>query len=134
MQADRPGVRRIGVDFEDARGTISDILDGEPINSVTIITSRAGAVRGNHYHKESRQFVYVIEGSMIYTMQRPGSEAMSFVVQPGDLVVSEPNERHAMRAVEHTVFIALTHGPRAGRGFESDTYRLDAADALDPPE
>ncbi len=32
--------------FVDARGAITDILDGVPLNAVTIITNKKGAVRG----------------------------------------------------------------------------------------
>ena len=37
------------VAFSDDRGDITNILD-EPITHVAVITSAAGAVRGNHYH------------------------------------------------------------------------------------
>jgi quercetin dioxygenase-like cupin family protein len=124
------GVRRIEVAFADERGTIADILDGDAVNSVTIITSRAGAVRGNHYHQVSRQYVYVVSGRMRVVTQVPGHDAKSVVMEAGDLALALPNERHAMEALDDTVFIVLTSGPRAGRGFESDTWRLGPGERL----
>ena len=43
--------------FEDARGQIIDILENEPIECVTIISSKKGMVRGNHYHKDRGIFM-----------------------------------------------------------------------------
>ena len=41
----------------DERGTIADVFFGTNINHVSIITSRAGAIRGNHYHLETIQSI-----------------------------------------------------------------------------
>ena len=48
-------VKKLVPAFEDARGVITDILQHTPVDSVTIITCTKGAVRANHYHKESIQ-------------------------------------------------------------------------------
>ena len=126
-----PSLRRIAPAHSDGRGTISDILDRETVDSVSIITSRAGAVRGNHYHQETTQYVFVIEGRLRFTCQRPGGDRRSFVADSGSLVTSEPGDRHAMRALEDAVFIAMSRGPRAGRDYEADTYRLEGDEILD---
>ena len=47
--------------FKDKRGEIIDIIENEKINSVTIITFSKGAIRGNHYHKKTIQWNYVLE-------------------------------------------------------------------------
>lgn len=127
-------MRRLLPAFEDGRGVITDILAGELVDSVTIITTRGGAVRGNHYHRETTQYVYVISGRMRMTIQPTGQPSRSFVVTAGDLVVTPPNERHAMRALEDTVFLALSRGPRGGSGYEGDTVRLSGDEVLDPPD
>jgi quercetin dioxygenase-like cupin family protein len=126
-----PALRRIAPAFSDARGTISDILEREAVNSVTIITSRAGAVRGNHYHRETTQYVFVVQGRLRFTCQKPGGPRRSFVAESGSLVTSEPNDRHAMRALDDAVFIAMSRGPRGGREYESDTFRLEGDEILD---
>jgi hypothetical protein len=43
-----------------------------------------------------------------------------------------PHEAHAIEALEDTTMVVMTRGPRGGREYESDTYRLDAA--LIPPD
>ena len=111
--------------FKDSRGLIIDILDGVPVECVTLLTSRRGAVRGNHYHKKTTQYAYVLEGKLRLYTQQPGRPVRTRVITAGDLVVTPPKERHAFVALEDSVLLACAHGPRAGRSYEADTYRLD---------
>jgi quercetin dioxygenase-like cupin family protein len=104
--------------FWDERGVIRDLLN-EPINSVTRITTAKGAVRGNHVHRKTRQMTYVLTGCLLMAN---GEDVMN--VGPGEMVVHEPGEPHAWRALVDTDCIVFTRGPRAGEDFESDTYRL----------
>ena len=119
-------VIRITPDVEDERGTIADILRREVIDSVTLITSKEGALRGNHYHKETIQYVYVMEGRLKVLSQMPGEPVRSAVLGKGDLIVNVPHESHAFLALEDSDFLVLTKGPRGGKDYEDDTYRLDA--------
>ena len=50
--------------FKDNRGIIVDILENENINAITYITIKKGKIRGNHYHKKTYQWNYVISGKM----------------------------------------------------------------------
>lgn len=127
-------VRHIEPAFVDARGSITDILTGETIDGVTIITTHGGAVRGNHYHAETVQWLYILHGRMRITMEVPGAGRRSVILDQGDLLGQAPGERHAMRALEETTFVVLTRGPRGGRDYESDTFRLPESDWLERPE
>lgn len=119
-------VIKITPDVEDERGTIADILRREAIDSVTLITSKKGALRGNHYHKETIQYVYVMEGRLKVLSQMPGEPVQTAVLEKGDLIVNVAHERHAFLALEDCEFLVLTKGPRGGKNYEDDTYRLDA--------
>ena len=118
-------VIRVKAAVADRRGTITDVLDGTRVECVTLVTSKKGAVRGNHYHKKTTQYTYVLEGRFRLFTQRVGRPVQSRVVKAGELVVTPPLERHAFVALEDSLLIACAHGPRAGRSYESDTYRLD---------
>lgn len=109
--------------FKDARGAITDILDGVPLNAVTIITNKKGAVRANHYHKKTVQYTYVLTGRVKYSSKGKGG-VKSVIMKPGDLAVSPPNESHATLALTDATFLALAHGLRHGRDYEKDTFRL----------
>lgn len=118
-------VQSCALSHRDHRGTITDIVQGIDFQHATIITSRAGARRGDHYHKESTQYVYVVSGVLQALAQMPGGELQAGVVRAGDLVVNEPLEHHALVAISDATFLVLTNGPRGGDQYESDTFRLD---------
>lgn len=111
--------------FQDDRGTITDILTKNPFDSVTVIRSNKGVVRGNHYHKDTAQWIYVQSGQL-RSLTKMGEEAVvSRVLNPGDLLLTEPLEKHAIMALEQSEFFVFTRGPRSGENYEDDTYRLD---------
>ena len=118
-------VTKITPGFEDERGAITDILRQEPIDYVTVITSKKGALRGNHVHKETVQYVYVMDGRLKALSQMPGEPVRTAVLSKGDLIVNMPQEGHAFEALEDTTFLVLTRGPRGGENYEDDTFRLE---------
>jgi len=111
--------------FVDERGEIIDLLENESINAVTIVTFKRGAVRGNHYHKETFQWNYLMSGKIRLVTQNDGEAAAETIMRPGDFVLTEPNVRHALVAIEDSALIVLIKGPRSGKDYERDTYRLD---------
>ena len=118
-------ITRLKIAHADARGSIRDILDNVPLNSITILTSKKGVIRGNHYHKKTVQWTYLLSGSVRY-FARPvkGGQTRSAVLKPGDLAVSLPWEAHTVVALEDCEFLAIAKGPRHGKNYEADTFRL----------
>jgi quercetin dioxygenase-like cupin family protein len=108
----------------DDRGQITDLLIGERIDAITLITSRAGVVRGNHYHRETVQWVYLLEGRLRVSAQREPGPVEEREIVPGQLVCHEAMEAHSIFAIEDSSFLVFTKGPRQGEAYESDTYRL----------
>lgn len=113
------------INFSDNRGEIRDILIGESVDAITLITFTPGSVRGNHYHKESYQYSYVISGKLICATQVGDGEIETKEITGGDLVFHPAGEKHAFKALEHSVFLSMTSGPRKGEDYEKDIYRLD---------
>jgi quercetin dioxygenase-like cupin family protein len=111
--------------FSDSRGTITDILENENINAITRITFRKGAVRANHYHKQTTQWNYLISGRVTLVSQIEGQPMVQTILEPGDLAVTEPNVRHALVGIEDAELLVFTRGPRGGKEYESDTFRLE---------
>jgi len=104
--------------FEDHRGVIQDLFDGEPVY-VTHITTKKGHVRGNHVHRETTQWTHVLTGWL-----RVSTDGAESDLRAGGVIQHYPNDAHAWRAVEDTECLVYTRGPR-GRDFESDTFRLE---------
>lgn len=113
------------ISFEDDRGIIKDILIRETIDAITVIQSKKGVVRGNHFHKNTTQWVYVLSGQLQSLTQKDDEPVIGQIVNGGDLIVAEPNEKHSLIAMEDTEFFVFTRGPRGGDSYEDDTYRLD---------
>lgn len=108
--------------FEDERGIIQDLLGS--IDAVTEIFTKAGAIRGNHVHHETTQWAYIAWGKMLFaSVQDDGLH--EDIYGPGKLVIEPAGIPHAWRALEDTLVLVFTKGPRSGEAYESDTTRLD---------
>jgi quercetin dioxygenase-like cupin family protein len=120
-------VRGIKPEFVDERGGITKILDDGRtiIKSVLIITSKQGAIRANHYHKQDSHYVYMLSGSMEYT-ERPvgGTKKESIIVKKGDMVYSPPMVEHAMKFLEESAFLTLATEWRKQEAYEEDLVRV----------
>lgn len=119
--------------FEDDRGYIKDILTHEPVDAITVITSKAGAVRANHYHKDTVQWVYLHSGKLRYLFQTGDEPTQARTLNPGDLIKTDILEKHAIKALEDSLFYVFTRGPRGGEDYEEDTFRLEQP-LVDPDE
>ena len=52
------------VNFKDSRGKIVDLIEKKNINAITFITQKKGKIRGNHYHKKTIQWNYLLKGKI----------------------------------------------------------------------
>lgn len=117
-------VERIQYTKKDDRGEITDIMVKENIDYVTLITSMQGSARGNHYHKKTDQWVYILTGKIKMLTQMPDEPVIVTILEIGDLAKTGFMERHTMVALEDSAFMVFTRGPRGGDDYETDTYRL----------
>lgn len=113
------------VSFHDKRGQIIDLIQNENINAITIVTFSKGAVRGNHYHKETTQWNYLMSGKIKFVSQIPGKDIVETIMVKGDFIMAAPSERHALVGLEESELLVLTKGPRGGKEYEVDTFRLE---------
>lgn len=117
-------------EFEDDRGYITRLVNDESLKlkAVLYITSKSGTQRGNHYHKTDYHYVYCLSGKFKYSekdMHDSNSRVESVVLEPGDLVLSQPMIAHSMEFLEDTVFLAFTTEQREQGKYESDTVRIN---------
>jgi dTDP-4-dehydrorhamnose 3,5-epimerase-like enzyme len=118
--------RRVSPVFEDERGSVYDVVE-KNVGHVGMITSKKGTVRGNHYHKESTQYTFVISGKVRYTekdLRQSSSKRRTFLLSPNDLIETPPHVAHVFRFLEDSVIIDLTTKSRNDDGYEDDTVRL----------
>lgn len=110
--------------FKDTRGIILDILE-KPVSHIGLVTFKKGAVRGNHYHKKSTQYSYVLGGKIELTIKKINEKrAKKIILKEGDLTTIPPNMIHAYRAIEDSSMLDLTTYRRGKAGYEKDTVRV----------
>jgi quercetin dioxygenase-like cupin family protein len=121
-------VKKIKPSFSDERGTIADILVGENVQHAGIITSKAKTVRGNHYHKLSKQYNYVLSGKLEMTVSdatKANFKDETIVLEAGDFVTIPPMVVHTLKAIDDSTFLVFTSEARIGQSYENDTYRIN---------
>jgi hypothetical protein len=113
------------ISFKDDRGLISDILQ-KNINAVTFITIKKGKIRGNHYHKKTIQWNYILSGKvkLFYKKNISSRIIKKIVLKKSDLAVCNELEPHAFQAISNCEIMVFTKGPRQGKEYEADTFRL----------
>jgi quercetin dioxygenase-like cupin family protein len=113
------------VNHEDSRGLIVDLVENQNINAITFISFTEGAVRANHYHKQTTQWNYVTKGKVKLVTQMGEEAIKEIILEKGDLAVTVPMEKHALVGLEEAEMLVFTEGPRGGKEYESDTFRLE---------
>jgi len=112
--------------FVDDRGKIQTLVQAE-ISSVQVITSKAGSVRANHWHRADSHYMYIVSGVMKYYHRVVGSTEAptSFILKAGELVFTPSRVEHAAEFPEDCVFLNITTGPRDQETYEADIVRIE---------
>lgn len=112
--------------FHDDRGDIFDLIEA-PVEHVGLITFTAGAVRAKHYHKQSTQYSYVLEGTIeLIVFPKDSPETRETVeMGPGTVAAIEPGIVHTYRAKTAAKILDMTTLSRLSTGYEDDTVRVD---------
>jgi quercetin dioxygenase-like cupin family protein len=96
-----------------SQGELAQFWDGEePVRYLAYMELSKGAVRGNHYHREKREFVYVIVGEVLLHVEDPSSgRRESVTLQAGDLGMIETGIAHAYQTVApgHAIEFSPSH-------------------------
>lgn len=117
---------------QDERGYILNVIDDPRISHVAVFTSKRGTVRGNHYHPEQLQWVYLISGRYIShskDVRVEGAPVEQHVIEPGMLVFAPPMVAHAQEFQEDSVLLNLTDGHRDSQDFGRHTIKYDLVKA-----
>ena len=63
-------IKNFKINYKDDRGIIKDLIK-KNINAITYITINKNKIRGNHYHKKTTQWNYILSGKLkVYTKQK----------------------------------------------------------------
>jgi mannose-6-phosphate isomerase-like protein (cupin superfamily) len=79
---------------------------------VNFIETRAQQVRGNHYHKETRELFFIISGEIDVVIDDLNSgEHSEFSFSKGDVFIIEPYEVHTFRTKTDAQWINMLSKP-----------------------
>ncbi len=82
--------------FEDSRGSFLGIVNSGQWEEINFVETSANQVRGGHYHKETRELFFIVDGNIEITITELGGGSISNVtVGPGSIIVIEPFEIHS---------------------------------------
>ena len=63
--------------------------------------------------------------SKLELVTKNNKKERKIILLKGDLVETSMNEAHAIRALKNSEFLVFTQGPRGGKEYENDTFRLN---------
>lgn len=109
----------------DDRGSIQSLVNF-PMKNLSLISSKKGTVRSNHYHVTDWHYMYVLSGSFDYYYRPTGSDAApaKINVKAGGMVFTPPMEDHATVFLEDTQLLAMSRNPRDQEAYEADVRRV----------
>ena len=116
--------------FKDKRGTIVDIFVKKPKDHCTLVTFNAKAIRGNHFHKKSTQYSFIVSGKLILLSAKVNKKGFVIgkikkeILRANNIVAHRPFHAHAFKAVTKAKLLAFADGKRGGKDYEKDTFRL----------
>ena len=115
--------RPAGHERVDDRGRLVEVLNEGTWRSVLTGTMKAGAIMGNHYHKHTVVYFYLLGGSaMVRTVHVESGRRDELSLRPGSGVFLPVMESHAIQFIEPSSFIMLKSRPYDPK--EPDTYRF----------
>jgi dTDP-4-dehydrorhamnose 3,5-epimerase-like enzyme len=113
----------------DERGSIQSLVNF-PMKNMSIITSRKGTVRSNHYHVTDWHYMYVVRGAFDYYSRPTGSTGppTKITVRQGQMVFTPPMEDHATVFLEDSELLVMSRNPRDQASYEADVRRVMLVD------
>jgi quercetin dioxygenase-like cupin family protein len=118
---------RVPIDprFVDDRGSITNMWLGNS-GSTTVITSKKGSVRAQHYHEGDWHATYVVSGSIKYTESNiDGSDLKEYTFEAGQSFFSPPMKWHKMEFPSDCVFITMNGISKSHANYEGSVVRKE---------
>ena len=121
----KTGLVNLDEAHRDDRGKIQSLVNF-PMKNISLISSKKGVVRSNHYHLTDWHYMYVLSGSFDYYYRPTGSddELKCIRVKAGELIFTPPMEDHATVFLDDCDLLAMSRNPRDQETYEKDVRRI----------
>ena len=111
---------------EDERGYIQPLVNF-PMKNLSMIFSKKGSVRSNHYHYTDWHYMFTVYGAFDYhyKLHDSGEDLKVEKFKAGEMVFTPPMEDHACVFTEDTLLVVVSRNPRDQETYESDVVRIE---------
>ena len=110
---------------KDLRGSIYSVVN-EECKNVSIIESKPGSVRSNHYHKKDWHYMLVLEGVLDYFFYSNLEKKVKFINVKQNQIIFTPNlEIHATFFPHYCKLLVVSGYLRDSATYEADTVRVE---------
>ena len=93
---------------KDTRGIFKGITNKYTWGEINLIETNANVIRGNHYHKYTKELFYILEGEIqIDICHLVTNEEQSFVAKAGMAFIIDPYENHTFNTLTHAKWINM---------------------------
>lgn len=92
-------------EFEDERGKLIQLVR-EGFSQFNIIFSKAGVLRGDHFHKINKEAFFVISGEFELAVQK-GEDTEKYLFSTGDMFLIPPFVTHSFFYRKETLLASM---------------------------
>ena len=94
--------------FIDGRGKLVGVIQGQKWEEINYVESEKGSVRGNHYHKETKEGFFIIEGRVkVSLIDVVNNSKRTFIAKKGNMLIINPNTLHTFQMLENSKWINM---------------------------
>lgn len=107
---------------KDKRGEIIELTKGIAWRQLNKVISKKGEIRGNHYHKETYELVYLIKGlAEVKIFNVKTKKTKEFILHEEKSFIIEPYDVHTIKPLKDSCWLILL-----SKEFDpEDTYNYD---------
>lgn len=96
------------ISFEDQRGLFWGIVQEGTWTEANYIETKQDVVRGGHFHKETRELFFIIDGKIsIKIVNLRDSVEKQFIAEKGCIFIVEPFEIHTFKVLMDSKWINM---------------------------
>ena len=107
----------------DHRRTIQQLFTF-PVKQINSYQANKGAVLGNHYHRQTREFFLITKGTVFASSRHLQTKMLTeFAASKGSLFVVEPYENHTIEVLSDEAQM-LTFLTRPYQQNDTDTFKV----------
>ena len=121
-------INKIKSIFSDDRGEIYDILSNSNIQHITIFTINKNSVRGKHFHKKDKQWIFVLKGQIkvkTKNLLEKNSKVEETVLNEKDMIFLPQYFYREVIGISNSECLFITSLSRKDDSHKKDTFTVD---------